>query len=377
MLKIQFRTRRVSVDKVSVYIRCTLRGLRWPSDIAIGVNGPPHKWIPGKYQFDGKTYKAENSQITAFAAMVQEIAENLEREGSLTHVRLHAAVRDRNVKQLTLVQLAERFAVDFALRKSESTRITYRCWLQTVKEFVGSKPVFPEDVTNGWLKRFDRWNETHPVHPCASAYTRRRKIEKVIACLAWGRENGHVTRPSEVASYRPQREPSKPPIFLTRRELERFQGLADCERVRDCFIFSAYTGLAYTDLRSFDRQTHTYQDELGRTWIRKPRTKTKVEAEIPLLPEAEAVLRKYGHTMPVPSNQEYNRTLKLLAAKAGIDKPVTTHVARKTCAARLLNLGINENVIAKFMGWNSTAMLKIYAAVTMDGMERELPKLGL
>jgi integrase len=135
--------------------------------------------------------------------------------------------------------------------------------------------------------------------------------------------------------------------------------------------------LAYTDQKSFNPKLDIFTDANGVVWIKRNRNKSGVEAQIPLLPEAAAILAKYGGVVPTPSNQEFNRTLKLIAARCQINKHLTTHVARKTCATRLLNLNVGEHVICKFMGWESTAMLKVYARIHIGGMERELSKLGL
>jgi len=57
-----------------------------------------------------------------------------------------------------------------------------------------------------------------------------------------------------------------------------------------------------------------------------------------LLPQALAVLEKYNWSLPVISNQKYNQALKIAAQAAGIDKPLTTHYARRSAGMLFLNL---------------------------------------
>jgi hypothetical protein len=77
-------------------------------------------------------------------------------------------------------------------------------------------------------------------------------------------------------------------------------------------------------------------DEYGFKIIRGFRKKTGVMFVSLLLPEAEKVLKKYKG-LPKISNQKYNDYLGVLSSGAGINKSVTSHVARQTF--RLIALG--------------------------------------
>ena len=79
---------------------------------------------------------------------------------------------------------------------------------------------------------------------------------------------------------------------------------------------------------------------------------------VPLVPVSSEILRTYkahhdktGYLLPVPSNQHYNRFLKALAAATGLDRIVlTTHVARRTFATTMLNLGLDMESVASMVG---------------------------
>lgn len=59
--------------------------------------------------------------------------------------------------------------------------------------------------------------------------------------------------------------------------------------VRDMFVFSCYTDLAYSDVKKLSEADITKGID-GSKWIRIKRTKTKTLSSIPLLPVAERII---------------------------------------------------------------------------------------
>lgn len=70
------------------------------------------------------------------------------------------------------------------------------------------------------------------------------------------------------------------------------------ELVRDVFVFACFTGLAFSDVASLNKE-NLVQDNLGDWWIRKGRVKLEHRrkassiSNIPLLPVPLAILEKY------------------------------------------------------------------------------------
>lgn len=64
------------------------------------------------------------------------------------------------------------------------------------------------------------------------------------------------------------------------------------DQVRDVFIFACYTGLAYSDLAQLRAENIKKMFD-GKLWIVTHRQKTKTNVNVPLLPMAEKILRKY------------------------------------------------------------------------------------
>lgn len=140
---------------------------------------------------------------------------------------------------------------------------------------------------------------------------------------------------------------------MTKREVERvaltpagLQQLAfknfPTERlaaVRDIFLFSCFTGLAYADVKKLKRSEIGIGID-GEKWIVTKRQKTDTGSRIQLLPGAILILDKYAAdsnarnecALPFLTNQKMNACLKEIADLCAIRKNLTFHIARHTFA---------------------------------------------
>ena len=130
-------------------------------------------------------------------------------------------------------------------------------------------------------------------------------------------------------------------------------------QVRDCFVFASYTAMAYADLANISRDD--IREQSGVHYIQKQRVKTGVQYTIPLNDIALDILKRYDYQLPVLTNQRYNSYLKEIADICGIEKNLTSHLARHTAATLMLNSGISIDVVAKILGHRNTQMTAHYA----------------
>lgn len=130
-------------------------------------------------------------------------------------------------------------------------------------------------------------------------------------------------------------------------------------KVRDCFLFQCHTGLSYADMAQVEEGD--VKQEQGIHFINKTRQKTKVPFFTILDDEAMELLRKYEYKLPVLSNQKYNSYLKEIGDICNIKTPLHSHIARHTCATRLLNDGIPMEIVARVLGHTSTKQTQHYA----------------
>ena len=159
------------------------------------------------------------------------------------------------------------------------------------------------------------------------------------------------------------------------------------ELVRDLFIFSCYTGLAYVDVEKLGPED-IITGQNGKKWISTYRGKTDTKSAVPLLPKAQEILDKYkdypslkeGRVLPVMTNQKINVYLKEAAGIAEIKKSLTFHLARHTFATTVtLTNGVPIETVSKMLGHNSLRTTQIYAKVIekkvgedMDILEKKL-----
>jgi site-specific recombinase XerD len=176
--------------------------------------------------------------------------------------------------------------------------------------------------------------------------------------------------------------------YLTQEELRRVMDKHfDLDRinlVRDLFIFSCYTGLAYSDVALLSKDTIVSGID-GNKWIHCNRKKTGNALKIPLLPKAEQLIQKYsnhpiasnrGKVFPVPSNQKLNAYLKEIATICKIKKDLTFHMARHTFATTVtLSNGVPIETVSKILGHNRIATTQIYARVLENKVSEDMLSL--
>jgi site-specific recombinase XerD len=142
--------------------------------------------------------------------------------------------------------------------------------------------------------------------------------------------------------------------------------------VRDIFVFSCYTGLAYIDVKQLAPENISYGID-GTKWIFKNRQKTDGPSNIPLLPIAQEILDHYSQNpkclnenrvLPILSNQKMNSYLKEVADVCGINKDLTFHAARHTFATTVtLSNGVPIESVSKMLGHKNLKSTQIYARV--------------
>jgi site-specific recombinase XerD len=142
--------------------------------------------------------------------------------------------------------------------------------------------------------------------------------------------------------------------------------------VRDIFLFSCYTGLAYIDVKKLKRSDIVTGVD-GEKWVITNRQKTDTTSRIPLLLPAITILQKYeSHgnalnkdlVLPVLSNQKMNAYLKEIADLCGIKKELSYHIARHTFATTVtLSNGVPIETVSKMLGHTNLKTTQQYAKI--------------
>ncbi|SNB33871.1 site-specific integrase [Flavobacterium psychrophilum] len=164
--------------------------------------------------------------------------------------------------------------------------------------------------------------------------------------------------------------------FLTEEELNRiYNKRFSSERltlVKDIFIFSCYTGLAYVDVKGL-KKDHIAIGIDGEKWIFKNRQKTDTKSKIPVLPIAQEIIQKYenhpkclneDNILPILTNQKMNSYLKEIGDLCDISKEITFHMARHTFATSVtLTNGVPIETVSKMLGHKNIQTTQHYAKI--------------
>ena len=198
-----------------------------------------------------------------------------------------------------------------------------------------------------------------------------KNFKKIIRiCLA----NGWITKDPFVNYKAKVKQVDR--IYLNEDELQKITNKEFAtnriSQVRDIFLFSCFTGLAYADVKKLKR-TEIVKGIDGDMWIYTKRQKTSTPTRVPLLPSALSLLNKYADhpvcstddkAFPVSSNQKMNAYLKEIADVCGINKDLTFHIARHTFATTvtLLN-GVPIESVSKMLGHTNIKTTQHYAKI--------------
>lgn len=173
--------------------------------------------------------------------------------------------------------------------------------------------------------------------------------------------------------------------FLSQKELRKIEKkkikIQRLDQVRDVFVFSCYTGLAFADIKKLNT-SDVVEGDGARRWIKTRRKKTNSLSRIPLLSVPEKILEKYkchpyvesgNGILPVLTNQKFNSYLKEIADICKIRKNLTTHIARHTFATTVtLSKGVPIETVAQMLGHSSLKTTQIYAKVIDEKIERDM-----
>ena len=177
-------------------------------------------------------------------------------------------------------------------------------------------------------------------------------------------------------------------FYLTKEELSAVENkkfsIERLQTVKDLFLFSCYTGLAYIDTMNLTAGNIVKGID-GNDWLITSRQKTDTDVRIPLLPQAEELIKKYhdhpkavnyGTLFPVISNQKMNAYLKEIADLCNINKAITFHIARHTFATTVtLSNGVPIESVSKMLGHTTIRSTQVYAKVVEQKLSEDMQNL--
>ena len=370
----------------SVFVRVTFGKLS--AEVATGKSVLPSQWVATKGRAKGNTLK--NKQINAFLDQMEytlhDLTLQIQREGKQVSAKeILNRYKNLNAPKIGILALyaehnqeqKELVGISVALGTYKRHETSMKLFQEFLWNKYHVKDVAVNEVNLEMLQKYKHYLMTTRHNNNNTAVKYLRNLGKVLN-LAISRK---LIISSPVEELRLKIEPVDKG-FLNKEELAKLAGkvfeITRLEQVRDVFLFCCYTGLAYVDVHSLTEKDIVEDD--GRLWIRKARHKTNVMCHIPIIKPARDILEKYaplahcsGKLLPVLSNQKMNAYLKEIASVVGIDKDLTTHLARHTFATTVtLANHVSIESVSKMLGHSSIRMTQHYARILDASIESEM-----
>jgi len=377
-----------------ICVRITVDGKM--CDIQIKRSIPFEQWNQAKEFARGKGRMIEelNRNLESIRIRLYRIHCELEENSKIiTAEKIKNIYYGKDDSRKTLLQLFENHysQINQLIGKGyvAATVQRYNTTARYLKEFMQKKyhshDIQLEEITPAYIRDFEMFLKVEKQCAQNSMLTKMKNLKKIIHIAMendWLKKNPFTNIKFKIEETNPE--------FLTMEEIQTVFSkeitVKRIEQVRDVFIFCIFTGLAFSDVQQLSAE-HLVRGNNSEMWIRKARQKTKNMCNIPLLPIPVSLIDKYkehpdcsktGKLFPVPSNQKMNAYLKEIADLCGINKKLTTHVARHSYATSVcLANGVSMENVAKMLGHSDTTITKHYARVLDSSIMRDMENVKI
>ena len=374
------RSKADSNGKVNIYLRITVNGRR--AELSIQRKVSLDKWNSSAGKIKGFSNEAQeiNQYIDLISNKINKIHQRFiqdEKPFTSVNIRDKYLGKDENRKMLLKIfqdhnnQVEKLIGKDFAA----GTALRYRTAKSHVEDYIKYEyklddiPV--QEVDHKFITGLEYYLKTERscAHNTAIKYiTNFKKVIRIAYANDWISKDPFFNWKARLKTV--DRE------FLSEEEIqnmiEKKFHISRLEQVKDIFIFSCFTGLAYADVKKLTKDNIVIGID-GNKWINTKRTKTNTISNIPVLPEAATVIEKYANhkeviygnkLLPILSNQKMNAYLKEIADLCDITKNLTFHLARHTFATTVtLTNGVPIESVSKMLGHKSLKTTQHYAKI--------------
>ena len=369
-----------TVGLVPIYLRITIDGKRLEISTKRYVDQLKWSSEAGKMKGNSEEARSLNSFLDVTKGSVYDYQKELMQNSQLVNIenmRNKVLGVDEEARMIISIfkehnrKMGELLGDEF----SANTLIRYKTSLKHTIEFLQWKykvsDIDIRKIDNAFISEFDFFLRS--VHKCNNNTTIKylKNFGKIVRiCIA----NGWITQ-DPFANYKPKvKEVER--AFLDQVEIDAISNkdfkIGRLGLVRDIFLFSCYTGLAYVDVKQLTKANIVIGID-GERWICTHRQKTDSPSNIPLLPFAESILLQYKENpqclsknllLPILSNQKMNSYLKEIADVCGINKELTFHIARHTFATTVtLTNGVPIESVSKMLGHKNLRTTQHYAKI--------------
>ena len=382
-ISLLFYIKKTKIDRnnrTNIYLRITVNSKRAEFSIQrkIGVD----KWNQNANRVRGVSKEAQeiNQYIDLISNKINKIHQQFIEIGKpFTSIQIRDIYLGKNTNQKMLLKIFQNHnnQVEKLVGKefAPGTLLRYKTAKSHVEEFIKSEynvediPI--NEIDHKFISGFEYYlkTERNCAHNTSIKYIANfKKVVRIAFANGWINKDPFYNWKGRLKTV--ERE------FLSEEEIQEMInkeiGIPRLNQVRDIFIFSCFTGLAYADVKKLTKDNIVIGID-GNKWINTKRTKTNTTTNIPLLPTSQYILDKYANhkmvantdkLLPVLSNQKMNAYLKEIADLCGITKNLTFHLARHTFATTVtLTNGVPIESVSKMLGHTSLKTTQHYAKI--------------
>ena len=309
-------------------------------------------WNNATSRLKGRTAEglSVNAALDSISTTLNGIYRKFEDDESLSLEKIRSFFVGKDREYTTFLPIFDKFNEDVRQRVghtiSKDSLQKYSVLRRHFSEFLihkyGRKDIGLTEFTPSVVQDFELYLST--VAGCAYN-TSVKKMKTLKTVTIYAQKRGYLLH-DPFLNHRFHLEPVNRG-FLTDEEIMKIAnkdfGIQRLELIRDVFIFSCFTGLAYIDVSNLTPDNIVTLDD--KQWIMTKRQKTSVETNVLLLDIPKSIIAKYSHKtyrdgkrFPILTNQKTNAYLKEIADLCGVKKNLTFHLARHTFATMSLSI---------------------------------------
>ena len=394
---IQFVTRQSKQQKdgeATVFARITVNGRRGEISLKKKVN--PKNWdeVKGKARGTKEEIRKLNEHIERVRTLIADGYHELIQQKKVVNVdTVKSLFLGTEENDMTLIRLGEYHNAEMKDKLADGTMKNYYTTQKYIAKFLKEKhhrkDISLTELNYKFILDFETFLSKHkpkdhqkPLHNngIMKHIERLCKMVNMAITMDWLAKD-------PFAKYK-QHFDKVERFFLTKEELSTIEKknftIERLQVVKDLFLFSCYTGLAYIDTMNLT-EANIVKGIDGELWLTTNRQKTNTCVRVPLLPQAQDLIARYkdhhkainyGTLFPVISNQKMNAYLKEIADVCNINKAITFHIARHTFATTVtLSNGVPIESVSKMLGHTTIRTTQVYAKVVEHKLSEDMQNL--
>lgn len=367
---------KVSIDAVAAQI-----------GIKVAVNSA--HWNPETGRADGRSENAltVNRAIDDLTKQIKGHYNRIKNSlGFVTAELVKNAVKGIGQKPLTLLELFKEHNEEVKARiGTDCVEETYKIYVRShnhLLSFIQKKSGKDDVALRGLDKKFYEEFENYLYTDCCmkdkTVYEELYRLKK-MSKRAVSQGTLRVDPYARMRPKYPERKSRHLKLEDLKKLMETQIDKPNLQRVRDWFIFSTFTGLAYADLKRLSQKDITRAED-GSLWIHIQRKKTDTPSAIRLLDVPLRIIEKYKEErvndkiFNLYSRSYLIRLTKKLGEIYGFY--MTFHKARHNFGTHItLSMGVPIETVSRMMGHKSISTTQIYAKVTDKKVDEDMKEL--